>query len=412
MNETNAAILPRPKRGVIKLFDNIQFIYELNLARLEIEALGLHGTESSDYREVILRNPEPELLDYFRLHTAYYQSVNNMRSSYSQLVELNRTRSVNQYLTHWIYPYKGKFHPQMIRALINIIGMKPGEVLFEPFCGSGTAALEAILTGVNCVGIDISPLCVVQSRVKTRAYKVENTIAKLINTVTGVSSGGLFAKAGSFSDMVLTLTRDETVQEFFVLGRLLSLSDETRRGRAYESAFAKNVNNMYHSVADMKNVLPFIHKDIGEATIHLGDARSTGFPAESFDGVITSPPYSIALDYVSNDAHAIVDLGYEPKVVREAYIGVRGNGNSRIPIYNNDMMEVFKEIYRVLKPGKYAVIIIGNATYQGQQVDSTEFTIHGMRQTGFTLKHNINKIIYGLYNVMKQENILIFKKEH
>ncbi len=31
-------------------------------------------------------------------------------------------------------------------------------------------------------------------------------------------------------------------------------------------------------------------------------------------------------------------------------------------------------MYRVLKPNKYAVIVIGNATYQGQEVKTVEFT--------------------------------------
>ncbi len=34
-----------------------------------------------------------------------------------------------------------------------------------------------------------------------------------------------------------------------------------------------------------------------------------------------------------------------------------------------------------------------------------------MKKIGFSLFKNINKIIFGLYNVMKKENILIFKKE-
>jgi tRNA G10 N-methylase Trm11 len=85
---------------------------------------------------------------------------------------MNRTRSVNQYLTHWIYPYKGKFHPQMIRALMNIIGLKRGDLVLDPFIGSGTTALEAQLLGINCIGIDISPLCVLQSKVKTESIDV------------------------------------------------------------------------------------------------------------------------------------------------------------------------------------------------------------------------------------------------
>ena len=68
-------------------------------------------------------------------------------------------------------------------------------------------------------------------------------------------------------------------------------------------------------------------------------------------------------------------------------------------------------MYRVLKPNKYAVIVIGNATYQGEEVKTVEFTIDYMESIGFKLVKNIKKIIFGLYNVMKKENIFIFKKE-
>ena len=68
-------------------------------------------------------------------------------------------------------------------------------------------------------------------------------------------------------------------------------------------------------------------------------------------------------------------------------------------------------MHRVLKPNKYAVIVIGNATYQGKEIKTVEFTIKYMENIGFKLVKNINKIIFGLYNVMKKENILIFRKE-
>jgi hypothetical protein len=63
-----------------------------------------------------------------------------------------------------------------------------------------------------------------------------------------------------------------------------------------------------------------------------------------------------------------------------------------------------------LKPNKYAHIFIRNATHQLPEVKTTEFTIEYMESLGFSLVENINKIIFGLYNVMKKENILIFKK--
>jgi len=58
-------------------------------------------------------------------------------------------------------------------------------------------------------------------------------------------------------------------------------------------------------------------------------------------------------------------------------------------------------MYRILKPNKYAVIGIGNATYQGQEVKTVEFTIDYMTELGFESGKNILKLIFGLYNVMK-----------
>ncbi len=40
----------------------------------------------------------------------------------------------------------------MIRALLNIINIKEGDTVLDPFIGSGTTALEAQLLGINCVG--------------------------------------------------------------------------------------------------------------------------------------------------------------------------------------------------------------------------------------------------------------------
>jgi len=131
---------------------------------------------------------------------------------------------------------------------------------------------------------------------------------------------------------------------------------------------------------------------------------------ESVDGIITSPPYSIALDYVKNDAHALQALGYNLTKIREEFIGVRGKDSERVRLYNEDMKRSLNEMHRVLKPGKYCVIVIGNATYQGKEIKTVEFFIDYCQKIGFKLVKNIDKIIYGLYNVMQKENILIFQK--
>ena len=61
----------------------------------------------------------------------------------------------------------------------------------------------------------------------------------------------------------------------------------------------------------------------------LGDARdlrTVSLGDSSVDAVVTSPPYSIALDYVKNDTHALEALSVDVASLRNTMTGVRGRG--------------------------------------------------------------------------------------
>jgi len=163
----------------LKLLDNIQFIYELALARLELQSFCSDVKVTNDFREFEVSD-ECEI-ETLKNRLAYFKNIDEQLTDYYHLQKYNQTKSVNQFLTHWIYPYKGKFHPQMIRALLNVIKMRKGEILLDPFVGSGTAVLEAQIMGINGVGIDISPLCVLISKVKTESVSVLEKIKKYQN---------------------------------------------------------------------------------------------------------------------------------------------------------------------------------------------------------------------------------------
>ncbi len=394
----------------LTLLDNVQFIYELSLAELELKALGIDFDITNGLREFKILNKSDKLKELIKKKGSYFKSVDGHITDYFQIIQKNQTRSVNQYLTHWIYPYKGKFHPQMIRALLNIIRLKEGDTVLDPFSGSGTTALEAQLLGINSVGLDISPLCVIQGRVKTESIYVIDEIKKLKNEISASVVPRLFQTNDNYYNFLDKLSKDERVKNFYILARLLAVSDNSRRNRNFVDSFLKNVELMIQSIKDYVEIKEKLNLILGDVKIEIGDSRNIKLPDSSVDGVITSPPYSIALDYVQNDEHSLKDLGYDVLKMRDNFIGVRGNGKNRIELYNEDMKKSYGEMYRVLKPNKYAVIIIGNATYQGQEVKTVEFTIDYMESLGFKLVNNINKIIFGLYNVMKKENILIFKK--
>lgn len=398
------------KDSDLTLLDNVQFIYELSLAELELLALGAEFELTNGLREFKIKNKSMELSERIIKRSSYFKTVEQNFTDYFHIIQKNRTRSVNQYLTHWIYPYKGKFHPQMIRALLNIIGLKKSDTVFEPFSGSGTTALEAQLLGINFIGIDISPLCVLQGKVKTKSAYAIDEIIKLKDALISKIKPSLFNQEQNFYK-VLEDVENKNVRDFYTLARLLAVSDESRRGRAFEQSFIKNLNLMIDSVKDYKEIADKLHLRLGDIDLKKGDSRKVELNDNSIDGIITSPPYSIALDYVENDAHSLEDMGYKLNGIREDFVGVRGKGKEKVDLYNADMKKSYNEMHRILKPNKYAVIVIGNATYQGQEVKTVEFTIDYMTEIGFKLEKNILKLIFGLYNVMKKENILFFRKQ-
>lgn len=398
------------------LIENVQFIYELALAKLELEAFGVDFKVTNSLRGFVLKNP-PDTNTLIR-RLAYFKTVGQRITDYYRLTRYNRTRSVNQYLTHWVYPYKGKFHPQMIRALLNILKLEANETVIDPFIGSGTTAVEAQLLGINCIGIDISPLSILQSKVKTQSHYVIDEIKKLREAAatsfklsnrvhTSTVEEPISTSYNDFLDSI----PDNRTRDFYLMAELVAISDRARRGRDIVQSFIKNLELMISSVDDYERAARELKLQLGTVDIREGDARRLPLNDESIQGVITSPPYSIALDYIANDAHAFKAMGYDLDKMRNEFIGVRGRGGIRMKLYQDDMTKSFQEIHRVLEKGRYCAIVIGNATYQKHEIKTIEFTIEQCKKLGFTIINNINKIIYGLYNVMQTDNTLIFRKD-
>ncbi|MFA7286359.1 MAG: hypothetical protein WC052_01695 [Patescibacteria group bacterium] len=58
----------------------------------------------------------------------------------------------------------GMLPPKLARAMVNLLGMPMRGTLLDPFCGSGTVLMEALLAGwQNVVGTDIAKLAVTDS---------------------------------------------------------------------------------------------------------------------------------------------------------------------------------------------------------------------------------------------------------
>jgi tRNA G10 N-methylase Trm11 len=394
---------------------NVQFLYEEQLARVELAALGCEDCQrDADNPWVIAAHVNGTTNDVIQ-RSAYVGEVDGQATVYRDLIRpnyqggaFNRTRSVNQYLTHWIYPYRGKFHPQMVRALMNILGVKPGSLVCEPYLGSGTAALEASLLGADFVGVDLSPLCVTLARVKTQSYAAVDAIRKKVRSL-------LARETVNVDDSVFTKDRDPIVRDFLQIARMVTLSDVARRRRQASVYLRKNLTAMLESVEAHAKAIDRYGIRPGTVTVSIGDCRdlrAAGVDDNVVDAIVTSPPYSIALDYVKNDEHALDALGVDTRKLRSVMTGVRGRGAAqKLQLYNDDMRQMFGEVARVLKPGARAAFVIGDATVDGSEYTTTGQMVEWAVDTGLRLERSIPKIVFGLYNVMSEEKILIFRKE-
>lgn len=147
-----------------------------------------------------------------------------------------------------------------------------------------------------------------------------------------------------------------------------------------------------------------------EQKTFVGDARKLNkIKDASIDLIATHPPYASIISYTKNSNHK--ENGDLSKV-------------HSIEEFEERMREVAKEFFRVLKPGKYCAILIGDTRRHKHQVPISQRTLEAFLSAGFILKENIIKAQHNTktapmwknmsvkYNflLLAHENLFVFRK--
>lgn len=257
-------------------------------------------------------------------------------------------------------PWRGQFSPQLIEYLLSK-HCKKGDYVLDPFCGSGTVLREAARIGINALGMDVNPAAVCLAKVSELAGVEPACRLLLVDRVRGFCS--------DLQSLNYDNQRSVEVEQAAALLSSLNLGDKERialegvllflfsNGKLISWDKIKKGVERYLSVVFDSNICQ------GRISARLGDARSVDVPADTFDYLVTSPPYINVFNYHQNYRPIIEALGHQPLTAAKSEIGAnrkfRQNRYMTVVQYCMDIAQFFVEADRILKDRAKMTIVLG-----------------------------------------------------
>jgi DNA modification methylase len=328
------------------------------------------------------------------------------------------------YLTHNFHPYAAKFIPQLPAYLIRTLSSENDTVL-DPFCGSGTTLVEAKLLIRQSIGIDIHPLSVFMSRVKTT--KVDEEQLSIVESLLRSIRARIEKPAGfehspprfknrdhwfqphvlyELSIIKTSIERADISQELrdlLLLGFssiIVSVSNqesETRYAARLQNIVPRQTYQTYRrKILDMvERMREFNQKaSASEVIAYNADVRELDFLGDdTVDAIVTSPPYPNTYDYYLYHKQRMNWLGMEWESLKEDEIGSRLKHSSlrmSIDTYIKDMQKGFDHLKRILRPDGLMAIIIGDSIIRKEFLRGDELVAKVSQKIGFRIVDSVD----------------------
>ena len=391
----------------------MQTLADLELLNLELQGLTKKHKIDSLNRTVKFEGDE----EFMRLRVAHLEKIRGKPTLYTEFVD--SYKDTNAYAFHNLYPYKGKFYPRVVRTLINAFKLNAGDIILDPFNGSGTATHEASIMGIDCVGIDVTPMGTILSELK--------------NELTFLPSKELNFTTKDLLEIIKTIEKKKwkysnKVIEKLMLAIYFDTIDAFARTTRYnkkgkEGLFSEKllyIKDCHKKLLELKRkyYLKFKKSKIIEGDVL--ELQNSNKYKEKFDAIITSPPYYFSIDYVGKDRIAYDYLGADMKKIESKYLGMKntlpqrryGNLPAKVILYYEDLKKSIENMYWTLKPGGKIAIIVGDSTVSGKKIPTTMMTKKFCEEAGFKFKRLIFNPLLGARNrAIRGESIIICEKQ-
>lgn len=368
-----------------------------------------------------------------------------------------QNKGKTNYLTHNFHTYPAKYIPQIPRYFIEKY-TNEGDWIYEPFLGCGTTLVECKLLNRNGIGIDSNPIATLVSKSKTQnltskeikiieefnlhlesIVKSHNdnfyTLNEHLNVTVFDNKDHWFQDNVqieiSFIKHLINKIKNQSISTFLsvclssIIVEVSNQESDTRYASKNKNIqnfktieiFLKKSNMMIERISEFSKL-----SSNSQIEIYTQSSESVKFiKDESIDLVVTSPPYANTYDYYLYHKSRMNWLGYDFKSVQEIEIGSRDKHSSKkleIDNFLSSLDNCFREVSRVLKKNKHAVIVIGDSVIRGEFYDAMDFTEKIFKKykmklidsSSSNLKETTRMFNPKFTNSLKSEHILIFKK--
>ena len=344
-----------------------------------------------------------------------------------------------------------------LKVVEEILNRGPkAERILDPFCGTGTTALSAITHGYDAVTTDINPFLVWLTTAKTRHYsskEVEETLTAAAYALTLVNR----AECRAAPPAIHQIDRWWGPKSIEFLCRLRSAvdiaSEEVASNDLLKIAFCRTLIKLSnaafnHQSMSFKNSNPMLDLETDRAAVfrtdcervcqgaaekiegvshaYLHDARELSYELlDTFDLVVTSPPYANRMSYIRElrpymywlgylvEAHEAGEMdwkaiggtwgvatsrlndwqafhGFAHPHLSDVSQAMRTSNNKNgellanyVGKYFDDVFGHFRSLRSVMRPGGRVHYIVGNSTFYGTVLRTQEIYADIMRENGF-----------------------------
>ena len=176
----------------------------------------------------------------------------NWTLSFEKVKEAETTKHV-----HRLHPYKGKFIPQLVEYFLDShtdtfkrdVYFQPGDIVLDPFCGSGTTLVQANELGMHGIGIDVSAFNAFIGNAKVETYNLTRLYAesqKITATLKNfVATSGILEFDAKLAEALVDFNNRYFPVSFKRRVRLGEI-DQKQYGAEKETAFLET----YHKLVD------------------------------------------------------------------------------------------------------------------------------------------------------------------